>query len=328
MMDERPLGIPEGAGKVWHSMYQLDHVLVGRVWDVAAQEFITPETLRERAVGADFVLLGEKHDNIDHHQLQAWFVNQEVGNGRYRAFAMEMLASNQVQQLEDYLTAYPFDSLGLGAAVGWERSGWPDWFTYQPVVEAALKARVPVLAASFSRNTIRSIVKEGYRVLPVEQVMALGLNKPIPMNLDQIMEQVIRDSHLGALSEHLVKAMVHMQIAKDARMASVLINNSATPGIDGALLIAGGGHIRKDIGVPWHIGRLAPGRKVLALAMLEVQKEYVNPTDYLEAFPGADAIPYDYVWFTPRKNPGDDHKDNIEIIRKAVKERSESENFQ
>src|SRR4051812_674712 len=49
----------------------VDHPLVGRVWDVKNATFITRDALWAKLVTADYVLLGEKHDNPDHHRLQA-----------------------------------------------------------------------------------------------------------------------------------------------------------------------------------------------------------------------------------------------------------------
>lgn len=55
----------------WKSPLGRDHSLTGRIWDVSSARFIDRETLVERLAGADFVLLGERHDNPDHHMQQA-----------------------------------------------------------------------------------------------------------------------------------------------------------------------------------------------------------------------------------------------------------------
>src|SRR5687767_16011942 len=44
-----------------------DHPLTGRIWDVAGARFIITEALVARLAPARFVLLGERHDNADHH---------------------------------------------------------------------------------------------------------------------------------------------------------------------------------------------------------------------------------------------------------------------
>ena len=55
----------------WRSPAGRDHPLTGRIWDVQEARFIDEATLLRRLYGARFVLLGEMHDNVDHHVLQA-----------------------------------------------------------------------------------------------------------------------------------------------------------------------------------------------------------------------------------------------------------------
>src|SRR5262245_26202422 len=75
----------------WESALGRDHPLAGRVWDPPAARFVTPTTLVSRLTVARFVLLGEKHDNADHHRLQAWALQQLFASGRRPAVALEML---------------------------------------------------------------------------------------------------------------------------------------------------------------------------------------------------------------------------------------------
>ena len=45
--------------------------LVGKIWSVADGAFISEDDLFARLASKHYVLLGEKHDNPRHHQLQA-----------------------------------------------------------------------------------------------------------------------------------------------------------------------------------------------------------------------------------------------------------------
>jgi uncharacterized iron-regulated protein len=68
---------------------------------------------------------------------------------------------------------------------------------------------------------------------------------------------------------------------------------------DGAVLIAGVGHVRTDYGVPSALRVLGPDARVVSVAFLEVADGWVAPADYAERF-GASRLPFDYVWFTAR----------------------------
>src|SRR5688572_24729238 len=75
----------------WKSPLGRNHPLTGRIWDVSSDRFIDRETLVERSARADFVLLGERHDNPDHHVLQGELLRSLIAVGRRPAVGFEML---------------------------------------------------------------------------------------------------------------------------------------------------------------------------------------------------------------------------------------------
>ncbi|MBF0333080.1 MAG: ChaN family lipoprotein [Alphaproteobacteria bacterium] len=267
-----------------------DHPLVGRIWFPAERRFATPEELAQAAAQADFLLLGEAHDNPDHHALQAWMVRAVAALGRRPAVAFEMLDSSQAPALASHLASAPGDAAGLGSAVDWTKTGWPDWSTYQPIAQAALDHRLAIVTANLPRDEVRRVMKEGARPdgLTVAEL-------PPPLHADLADE--IRHGHCGHMPESMVAPMVAMQLVRDALMARALVQGAALPGSDSAVLIAGSGHVRADRGVPWQLRETAPGR-VFALAFTEARPESDDPAAYGANW-GAETVPFDAVWFTP-----------------------------
>ena len=104
---------------------------------VAAGEFIDSATLVDRLRRGRFVLLGEKHDNPDHHRLQAWLLRALIAAGRRPKLGFEMFTADDAPAIARQLAAHPTDAVGLAEAVNWQRSGWPDWAMYQQIAEAA-----------------------------------------------------------------------------------------------------------------------------------------------------------------------------------------------
>ena len=51
----------------WQSSEGLTHAELGHIIDLASGQAISPEQLVQRLAGAPRVLVGEKHDNPDHH---------------------------------------------------------------------------------------------------------------------------------------------------------------------------------------------------------------------------------------------------------------------
>ena len=109
---------------------------VGKIWSTKTKRFVSPLEMTRELEQAKYVLIGEVHDNANHHLIQAWIVAKI---GTKSALVMEMIRSDQTQVLQDYLASEGANAAGFGAAVDWQTSGWPKWSEYQPIVEAALR---------------------------------------------------------------------------------------------------------------------------------------------------------------------------------------------
>jgi uncharacterized iron-regulated protein len=279
----------------WQSPVARDHPLVGTIRDVSSGATLTPDAVVARLAARRYVLLGERHDNVDHHRLQAWVVRELAAASRRPAVAFEMFRADQAEAIARHLATSPVDAKGLGDALDWRRSGWPAWSMYEPIAAAALDARLPLLAANLSQAATAAIRGGGVAALDPATVARLGLDRPLPDDVRTRLATEIADAHCGQLPERVVESFVSVQRARDAHMAAAL----REAGGDGAVLIAGAGHVRRDMGVPLSL----PAAEVASLAFLEVSLRGPAP-----------ALPFDYVWFTPRV----DDRDPCEKFRKDL----------
>jgi uncharacterized iron-regulated protein len=296
-------GLASGASpeESWQAPVWQDHPLVGRIWDVAAGAFIDSAALVDRLRRGRFVLLGEKHDNPDHHRLQAWLLHALIAAGRRPAVGFEMFTVADAPAIAQQLAAHPSDAAGLAQAVNWQRSGWPDWAMYRPIAEAALQAKLPIVATNLSPATVRSLGQSGAEALDATFAARLGLDRPLAADTQTAMAEEIREAHCGHAAEQQINAMIVVQRARDAQMAESL---AAAGQQDGAVLIAGAGHVRRDYGMPAYLGSKAPGASVISLAFLEVSQDLLEPPAYAARF-RQHAFPFDYIWFTPRVDDQD-----------------------
>lgn len=298
-----------GTGAPWQSSVGREHRLVGRIWDVTDERFVDEATVAARLAKARYVLLGEKHDNPDHHVLQARMVRALTAAGHRPAVAFEMFAPSQGDALARHLAARPRDAAGIAEAVDWKASGWPAWAMYEPIAQAALDAGLPIVVANIDREQVRAVSRQGVAALDAALVQRHGLDQPLPEDVRAGLSREIRDSHCGHGSENMVNAMVAVQRARDAQMAEALLS---APGGDGAVLIAGSGHVRNDRGVPAYLRRIAPHARTASVAFLEVDPTRADVEGYAARFGGR--LPFDYVWFTPRV----DDEDPCEKFRKSL----------
>lgn len=298
----------------WTARHDISHPLVGRLWDTGRGRFIDESTLVARLTRARYILLGEKHDNPDHHRLQARLITALAAQGRRPTVAMEMLDTSQETALTAYLRDNPQDAAGLGTAVGWENTGWPAWEFYQPIAEAALEAGLPLATANLTDDAVRAVARQGAAALPVPLRRALDLPSPIPEPVRGLLRRSVVEGHCGMLPESMAEPMIRVQAVRDALMAHALIQGARRTGTDGAVLIAGNGHVRRDAGVPWHLRRLGAEDGVVSVGFLEVATGLVEPAAYGERH-GVEQPPFDVVWFTPvvdTADPCEKFRDQLE----------------
>ena len=279
----------------WQTRENAASPLTGRIWNTSRQTWATPDELRRAVAAAHFVLLGETHDNPDHHRLQAALLQAVVDAGRRPSVAFEMLDLDQQPALSRFLAQHPANGAGLGAAVDWAESGWPAWSVYQPIADVALAAHLPIVAANLPSATVKAVALTGYDALDPARVKALGLRQPWPRARTDTMLQEIYLSHCELLPKAALGGMVKAQRTRNAIMAMRLHRNASA---DGAVLIAGAGHVRTDFGVPLELRRDDPAADSLSVAMIETRPGKTAPTDYAAAY-NVPRLPFDYVLFTP-----------------------------
>jgi uncharacterized iron-regulated protein len=266
-----------------------DHPFSGKIWDVRAARFITPSELERRLAESHFVLLGEIHDNAEHHRLQRKLIAALVRDGRRPAIALEQFDREHQPALTAASAERPRDAAHVKHAARFNDKGW-QWGFYEPIVALALDHGLALVAANLSRADAGRVLSAGLESLGTDVVRELGLDQPFESARRERLERVIDAGHCGKLPRTSLARMVEAQRARDAVMAHAL----ATYGANGAVLIAGNGHVRRDLGVPYYLERLAPGASVSTVALIETYPDRMHAEDYADG-----AIPqFDYVWFT------------------------------
>jgi uncharacterized iron-regulated protein len=292
---------PQARAETWQSTLDRAHPLVGTVWSVGEDRSVAEAELAARVGAADVVLVGEIHDNPDHHGLEARLLRAFAVQHPALAVVFEMLEVGMQPTIDATLRAHPGDADALGRAVDWASSGWPPWSMYRPVFEAAETANAAILAGGIDRHVAMRVAREGPAAFDPALDAAFRLHDAPPAEEQAALRREMAESHCGMLPEEMLDSMTLVQRTRDALLASRL--HEAIASGRGALLVAGNGHIRRDRGVAAQLAR-AYGTKALAVGLLEVRGELTTPSAYAKAF-DARALPFDYVWFTPRANDVD-----------------------
>ena len=267
-----------------------------RIWDVKAARFVSEPQLVAAITAARYGLLGEMHDNSEHHAIRARLITAIAEAGARPAVVFEQFDLDRDAALVAAQAAGA-NAEGLANAGRLDRKGWI-WPMHKPLLETALRLGLPVRAGNVPREALRTDLQPAadrdatavgyarFRAARWTDTQAAALHAEI------------FEAHCGKLPESVVPRIVLAQRLRDAAMAQALVDD-ATP--SGAILIAGNGHVRADLGVPVYLH--APGlpgadARSISVGLIEITPDDERAADFprkiIATHPG-----FDYVWFTP-----------------------------
>ncbi|MDC8759214.1 ChaN family lipoprotein [Janthinobacterium fluminis] len=251
-----------------------DVASVGEIVDLRSGARLSAAELLTRLAAAPRVLVGEQHDQAEHHRIELWLAQQLARQRPQGSVLLEMLNPDQqdkVDQVKLWLQGNPVvRAERVAELLSWQK-GW-SWALYGDLAMDLMRAPYPLLSANLDRAEVQTIGRQQPALSG-----ALSTRPEVRARL----EATIRDMHDNQIDAPRLQAMLSVQQQRDRRMAERLLAAPAP-----ALLMAGGYHAAKDIGVPLHVRDLA-GEQPLTVLMLAER--------------GADVSlqQADYVWYTP-----------------------------
>ena len=243
-----------------------------------------PAALVQAMQGHRVVLLGEVHDNAAQHALRAAALRQLLIAGARPAIAFEQFDRDRQPDIERARRERPNDADHLIAQA--KSDGDWSWERYRPFVALALEYDLPIVAANLSRRDAMRVAIDGWpAVFDAATRDELRLDA-LPAKFRRSHEDAIAAGHCNLLPPDAVPARARAQIARDMVMA-----RSIRPYVDrGAVLLAGNGHVRRDIGVPFWLPADA-ARGAVSIGVLEQNDDGSVPES---------AVDFDAYLITPR----------------------------
>lgn len=259
------------------------HPLQNQILDHKGQ-VVSHDALLAKIGSHAYVFVGEKHDNPKHHEIELAIIRMRLSanfSSNPGRIVFEMLNDSQ-----DALIAklQPEQSLvEMRQTLEWPSKGW-DWDSYGPQFHAAAQARA-LYSGNISRSMISAIYKGGTKVLAETPKLSSATKQSMAVH-NHLLDQIFA-SHCGMQSRESLQPMLHIQLAKDASMASAMM------GAPRALLVAGGEHVRAATGAPMHLKTILPQADPLVIQLVEVKPGKTTLDDYLPTVGAADLY-----WFT------------------------------
>ena len=255
------------------------------------------------------ILLGEVHDNGEHHKVRAEIIRQvsaalakDEGEIKRVPLVFEHIRTDQQTGLDQF-QAFNAEARRLGTPsdlfrfLSWEKSGWPDQKIFTPLFEAAIAAKAPIIAGDPSKTAIRAVARSGLGSLDSDTLKTLRLDDSLAPPLQDALLAELVDGHCGLMPKDKLAPMASAQRYHDAHLASATLAAAAEFGT--AIVLTGNGHVRADRGVPLYLSQMVPDKLVVTVVFVETTDGRIDPNSYAPKAPDGKAAA-NYVVFTPR----------------------------
>jgi len=232
-------------------------------WAVPAGSRDTAHEVLSRAAREQVVLIGEEHDNADHHRWQLQAISTLAALRPNLVLGFEMFP-RRVQPALDRWVAGELNEAEFLAASDWVHVWGYEPALYLPLFHFARLNRIPMVALNVEREFVRAVGAKGLEAVPADK--REGVTAPAPASPAYIRSLLI------AYAEHPEKGstatpedpafrrFVDAQLVWDRAMAQALVDAASKH--PGALLVGvmGSSHVADGHGVPHQLRSLGVQR--------------------------------------------------------------------
>ncbi|MCF8029970.1 MAG: ChaN family lipoprotein [Desulfohalobiaceae bacterium] len=231
-------------------------------------EPVARERFLHKAKNAEYILIGETHNNACDHRVQARLIRWLAENGTRAAVGLEMVPSTRQKALERF-NAGKIGLKDLPRALNWAETWGHPFSLYKPVFRASREAGYPLYGLNAGPDLLEAVREEGRSALQQFD----GKNRTdmfIPPSaeekefLDKAFEQhkqfpPYRDQTKAKRERFfLVQALWDSAMAERARQLHS--RSGAT-----LIILAGNGHIKRGRGIPRRLLMRDPSSDILTV---------------------------------------------------------------
>lgn len=256
---------------------------------------VANDALLRSAAQQQVVLLGEHHDNMDHHRWQLYTLAGLHALRPDLVLGLEMFSRN-VQPILDRWVDGELGEAEFLKAVNWEETWSFDADLYMPLFHFARLNRIPMLALNVDKGLIAEVRQKGWNAIPAERrqgvtdwappsreylEMLAGsfLHHPGPQGPHQGAQGT--ESSQGPIFKRFVEGQQLWDRAMADRIAAVVRKGERAPLV---VAVMGSGHMMYGFGVPHQLKDLG----VVRVSALVPWDNQISCEDLREGF--ADAV--------------------------------------
>ncbi|OSM04242.1 ChaN family lipoprotein [Magnetofaba australis] len=255
---------------------------------------LTHDALFDELAQKRFVLVGESHDDAEHHRVQLAVIQALHQRRGDIAIGMEMFPRHLQPQLDRWV-AGELDESAFLDAVEWYFTWGFEAELYLPILRYARDNHIPVIALNVKRELISSVRKQGLENLDPEIAKQLPPVEP-PNAAYRALLNDFFSQHGRAMGGMLAAPQafdrfMEAQSTWDAVFANGLIGWTEQHPNGAIVGVMGMGHLRGKQGVTRQLDARGFSDHAIVLPWT-VTAEWINPNDA------------DYAWGTPEAPEG------------------------
>jgi len=238
-------------------------------WTVPGSGPVDTTQILTRAAAAQVTLLGETHDNPDHHRWELQTVAALAALHPKLVLGFEMFP-RRVQPVLDRWVAGELSESAFLKATEWSQVWGYDAAFYLPLFQFARINRIPMLALNVERSFTHTVGAKGLAAVPQDQ--REGVSEPAPASEAYLARLFEAYSHhpneknsTPARSDPAFHRFVEAQLVWDRAMAQALADAAARDPEALVVGVMGSEHVAHGDGVPHQLDSLGIKRVVSLL---------------------------------------------------------------
>jgi len=146
---------------------------------VSDKQEVSLSQLTAQADRSDLILIGEVHDNKQHHDLQLALIRSLWAKKMPLVIGLEMMEADSQQQLDDWIGGRMSEkAFQVVFSANWS----VDWQLYRDIFIFARDNRIPMAGLNVPKEIVKKVSREGYASLSAEEKKKLPQGTTCDLN--------------------------------------------------------------------------------------------------------------------------------------------------
>jgi len=295
----------------WISKISMLQTPIGpeKIFRLPEGDQITFKELLKGLQATRVIFVGESHDQIEHHRIQARLLQDLIAEGKEVGIAMEMFARSQQSILDQWVQGFLTEEEFL-KEVQWETTWGIDYGLYRDILDKARTHQIKVLGLNVQRELVRRVAQNGIKKLSSEDKRELP-EMDLTDQRHRAYIKFIYKNHQGGAAEDFENFYM-AQSLWDESMAETLSDYLKSSDGKGKTLLVftGSGHVVFGLGIPNRFYRRTsiPYQTIVLKAWEEKLDEDFPFTEISSPFAN-------FLWITQPNSP-DKRRPSIGVVLK------------